>query len=345
MYCIRRPFRLSVIVLFFLSVFCLELFSQEVISLEAESGRYSLGRYLYLLEDPTTELTIEDIAGKPLKEFTLCTANEPNLGFTGSAYWVKFYVQNNSPNQEWILEHAYPPTDQIELYSPDGTGSYTALFSGDSLVLSERPIRHYNFLFPFKPSSGICEYYMRFKSQSTSVIALRIWSKQVLIERDLSGQLLLGAYFGLLFIMIFYNLLIYISSKESSYLHYILFVTSHFIFQLCMTGLGGIYLWPENPWLINHALLFFASLSVVFSITFTIVFLQTKKNAPRLHLLLNILLGLSIVSCLLSIITSYAFSIVVTNVLLMLVSVSVITSAVIIYKKGYRPARFYLIAS
>jgi diguanylate cyclase (GGDEF)-like protein len=344
MYCISRSFRQPLFILLFLSVFCPILFSQEVINLEAKSGRYSLGRYLYLLEDPAAELTIKEIARKPLEEFTLYTGNEPNIGFTGSAYWVKFHVQNNAPDQEWILEHAYPPMDRIELYSPDGTGSYTVLISGDNLALSERPIRHYNFLFPFKPSSEITEYYMRFRSQSAMVMSLKIWSKQALIERDSSGQLLLGAYFGLLLIMILYNLLIYISARENSYLHYILFVTSHLLFQLCMTGLAALYLWSKNPWWTNHALLIFASLSVIFSITFTMMFLQTKKYAPRLHLILNILLGVSIVSCLLSIITSYAFSIIVTNSLLMLVSVFAITSAVIIYRKGYRPARFYLIA-
>ena len=79
------------------------------INLEAKSGKYSLGRYLYLLEDPTAELTIKELARKPLEKLTLCTGNEPNIVFTSSAYWVKFHVQNNTPNKEWILEYAYPP--------------------------------------------------------------------------------------------------------------------------------------------------------------------------------------------------------------------------------------------
>ncbi len=319
---------------------------QNTIVLTTAKGEYNLGGYLYLLEDRKGELTFKEVSSLS-ESFIRHMEDEPNIGFTRSVYWIKFYIHNLAPDQEWTLEHSYPPMDLIELHIPqDETGeTKTVQRSGDLIPFNERPIPHRNFLFNLNPPRGkTSAYYLRFKSESAMVFPLKIWSREAFTAKDSISQLILGLYFGLLIVMILYNLLIYISSKELSYLHYIIFVTSHFFFQMCMTGAAAVYLWSRNPWWTNHSLVIFSTLSVAFAITFTREFLHTKKWVPRIHLVLNCFLALSFFNCASSLFVSYAVSIIVTNSLLLILSVVFIITAITTYRKGYLPARFYLIA-
>jgi hypothetical protein len=89
-------------------------------------GEYPLGLYLEILEDPTGQLTIEDITSPEYNtRFRPRQQAVPNLGFTDSVIWTRLRLRNEaSLNRQWWLEIGFANIHYADLYtpSPDGPG-------------------------------------------------------------------------------------------------------------------------------------------------------------------------------------------------------------------------------
>jgi hypothetical protein len=62
-----------------------------------EQGVYPLGLHMEILEDPSAELTIENVSSPDFDErFTPSQAQNPVYGFTDSVYWVRLELDNEA---------------------------------------------------------------------------------------------------------------------------------------------------------------------------------------------------------------------------------------------------------
>ncbi len=321
---------------------------EEVITLTNDQSRVLLKNSIYLLEDPEGNLSLEDVL-ENITAFQIHPSAEPNLGFSRSKYWAMLIIVNNSDRENWFLELAYPPFDSITQYIVEGPRPGAEIISrgktGDAVPLSEKnnPYRTHVLPLPIKP--GEKRYvFLELKSESSFVLPLRIWQGEAYYKNNSKGVLLFGIMFGFFLIMALYHIPLYFSSREKSYLFYSVFVTVYFFFQTGMSGLASVYLWPENTWWISRALPFFGSLSIFFTLIFTREFLQTKKNTPVLNKVYFGLLLISGIDTLGAFIIPYYIAIQSTNYLMSFVGILYTISAVAAYRKGFTPARYYLIA-
>ena len=87
-----------------------------------DQERYPLGLHLELLEDPSGELTIEDVTSPEFDlQFEASQMETPNYGFTDSAYWIRLGLRNESTLVErWLLELGFANMHYVDLYSPLG---------------------------------------------------------------------------------------------------------------------------------------------------------------------------------------------------------------------------------
>ncbi len=319
-------------------------FAEEPIVLSDEHSNYALGGHLALFEDPGGELSVSDVLS-PSGNFIVSPDNEPNVGFTRSVYWVRLKVVNNSSVDSWVIEHTYAPMDFVDLFRVADGKVVSAAQSGDRVPQREKAIPGRTSLFSLDVPRGTTrELYIRFESASSMVFPLRIWSEDRFAEKERNARFYLGLYFGFLLVMVAYNFFIYASTREKSYLYYVLFVASNTVFQACFLGVAQVYLWPENVWWTDHALVLFASLAVAFSALFTRSFLQVKIRAPKYALAIDLCLAVSLTNSVISLFVPYSISIMVTNTILVVFSVAYVAVAVVILKRGYTPARLYLLA-
>ena len=319
------------------------LWSDPVIVLEPGAERPEMAGTLLLLEDSSGRMTLDDALAARAK-FTLWKDKEPNVGFTSSAWWARLALDNRSGHTDWLLEHAYPPMESIQLFVVRDGKLVRSYVSGDSVRYDERPAQTRTFVFPIDPGTGITEYYLRCSTQSAMVFPLRVWHRESFAVQESQNQLLLGMFFGLMAVMVLYNLFIWASTRERSYLYYVLFVASHILFQACVLGAAVVYLWSRSPWWTDHSLVIFASLATAFSALFTREFLQTRRWVPRLHRVVNGCLIIALVNCVASLLMPYRVSIVVTNTTLIVFSVVYVVTALSTIRRGYHPARLYLVA-
>lgn len=318
--------------------------AQEPVILTDEAGKYPLGLHLSYLEDPTGQLTIEDVTSPGLAgQFIPSNEKIPNFGVTSSAYWVRFQLVNQaSASTQWRLEVDFPSIHAIELYLPDRE-SYIRKRTGYVFPFSSRDVSHHNFVFDLPLASGADKtFYMRVENAAMS-LPLTVWSLEAFSLKNQQEYLWLGFYYGILLIMLVYNLFLYLSLRDISYLYYIAFIGSYIIYQGALTGLTNQYLWPEVTWLNYFIIPLSAEFVIIFLLKFSSEFLLTKTQTPTLHRIINICV---VIWALLIIPTPFVGAIIIAPELpLALFSLLLMWGAgVITWLRGYRPARYYLLA-
>ena len=331
-------------------LFCLPLLASAV-EFDEFTQSLPLGRSLQVFEDPSGQASIADVraqaaAGnfKPHDKATL------NAGYSRSAFWLKIDLHyrptNPSAQRSWLLELAYPPLDHLDLYLPDAVGDYRLVRqTGDALPFASREIRQNNYLFDlaFKPDQQRTVY-LRLSSEGSIQAPVTLWSSTAYLEDQPVRLYVLGIIYGVLLGMLVYNLFIYLSVRDTSYLYYIFYIASFGLYQLSVNGAAVEYFWPDNPWWANAATPFFIGCAGLFGSQFARSFLQTKNHSRWLDRLLIALIVFGAVVIGLSLMTSYGLALRLATTLALTFTVVIFAAGILAWWRGLRVARYFIIA-
>ncbi|WP_322844914.1 7TM diverse intracellular signaling domain-containing protein [Pseudomonas sp. B33.4] len=331
-------------------LFCLPLLASAV-EFDEFTQSLPLGRSLQVLEDPSGQASIADVraqaaAGnfKPHDKATL------NAGYSRSAFWLKidlhYRPSNPAAQRTWLLELAYPPLDHLDLYMPDASGDYRLVRqTGDAWPFASREIRQNNYLFdlPFKPDQQQTVY-LRLASEGSIQAPVTLWSSTAYLEDQPVRLYVLGIIYGVLLGMLVYNLFIYLSVRDTSYLYYIFYIASFGLYQLSVNGAAVEYFWPDNPWWANAATPFFIGCAGLFGSQFARSFLQTNNHSRGLDRVLSGLIAFSAVVIGLSLMTSYALALRLATTLALTFTVVIFAAGILAWWRGLRVARYFIIA-
>ncbi|MCU0663602.1 MAG: ATP-binding protein [Myxococcota bacterium] len=308
-----------------------------------------LGKELDILEDPTTKLTVEDVTlGPQASEFRVNEKAKPNFGFTKSAFWVRFSLQNNKDvPQDIILELDNAILDEIALFQMSESGGFSVQTLGDRHPFGNREIRNRNPVFKLHvPAKTTHTFHARLFTDGSMNIPLLLHKPDAFFAIDHNTQIAFGFYFGIVFVMGLYNLFLFFAVRDRTYIYYVVFIIGVSFFNMTISGLAYEYLLHSIPWrtFVDKSLLFFIALIGGPGCLFTISFLKTKEIFPRLHKLL-VGLALSFAVLFVAIILG-PYGPISLLCALMTVTWGFVLTGTGIYAlaKGYRPARFYVLA-
>ena len=308
-----------------------------------------LGRVMQVFEDIGGQATLADIRArddlfKPHNKDTL------NAGYSHSAFWLKvdlsYQPLNPQIHRTWVLELAYPPMDNIDLYLADASGNYRlAERTGDALPFDSRQIKENNYLFELNFSPGQSQtVYLRVASQGSVQAPLTLWSAQAYLEEQPVRIYILGLIYGVLLGMLVYNLFIYLSVRDTSYLYYIFYIASFGLYQLSVNGAAVQYFWPNNPWWANASTPFLIGSAALFGCQFARTFLHTATHSRWLDRALMLLMAVGVLVMVLALTTSYAVSLRLATGLALAFIVTIFTAGVVAWVRGLRVARYFVIA-
>jgi signal transduction histidine kinase len=149
--------------------------------------------------------------------------------------------------------------------------------------------------------------------------------------------------------MFFYNLFIFFTVCDANYLYYVFYILSVGFTQVTLLGYTYKYLWPDFPRFANQSLILFAAFAGISIVLFLRKFLQVKKYAPLLNKGLNIIfIGYAIAVALRLfadhniIYNNISYNL--ADILAGIIGFYSLIIAIIISLKGYRPAKFFLLA-
>lgn len=317
------------------------------LEVDDDTSQVLLTPYFEILEDPSREWTLTQArAAFDSNDPITVPEGVPNFGITQSHYWFKLDVQSVASTRiNWLLEIEYPLIDEVTLYSPDGSGQYTESRAGDQVKFSERNVAHPTLVFsvPLEPRESR-SLYLKVATSGSVQLPARLWRADAFAIEAKNDYIILGIYYGIMLAMMFYNLFIYLSVRDVSYLYYICYVFNIAMYTFANKGFGTQYLWPESPALGTYSVTSFAYVAAIFGLLFCKSYLHVDQYSPRLNKLLSLLIGTTVVTILLPFVAPYPVAIIAGTLNAITVAFILIFSGFWMMLKGQRAARYFFVA-
>ena len=173
------------------------------------------------LKDPSNELNIEQVAHS--KDF-IKHSNKFSLGYTSDALWLKVDLKNNSSKEDFILsinEHFYEKANMH--YFDESEKSWKLLENGVFTPIKQRDIQTPKLAFNFKLTQNSSQtIFIELKGKYPYFGNIAIYSKDYFFtSKLLSIDSFFIFQFGILFIIIVFNLFLWLSLKEKVYIYYV----------------------------------------------------------------------------------------------------------------------------
>ena len=312
------------------------------------SGYENLASNLSFIEDKESKLTVDDVY-RSLDDFRWIDNREDelNLGFTESAYWFRMTMKNDEATKfSGVLGIEYPLLDDIQIYQvTDGGRPWPLAEVGDLKPFSERAITHRNFLVPVEQRAGTSVIYLiRVKTTSALQLPLYLGNERDYLVDDFDWMIGQGVFYGIMLIMAAYNLFVYISVRDKTYLYFVAYVIGFSAAVASIQGIGFQYIWPENIGFQSKCISWFILMSIFFGGMFAEGFLSLKKHDALLSKGLGVLNGVAFFAAVLVPFIEYKYSIQIAIVMAILGATVFMVIGAILAIKGVQGAKYFLVA-
>lgn len=252
-------------------------------------GFIEVGPRMGMLTDASRSLTFDQATTRPETWQALNRAS-PNFGFTRDAYWFRFQMDNITGQElPRLIELPIPFIDEVNFYHLAGDQPMASYVLGDKKPFAQRIVKHQNFVMPIQLRPGLNQIYIRLASAGTLEAPFRIWDPERFHEANRDENLIQGVLIGILLIMVFYNLFVFFSTGDISYIFYILFVASFLLLHLTLTGFTFAYAWPNAVRWNSIAISTFMASTGIFACLFTNSFLKLKEFSRPTWILMSTL--------------------------------------------------------
>ncbi len=316
----------------------------EAIEINRDFQKTAINRQLSYWIDPTNSLDISTISSPAFNHRFTPVDQKTSFGYSRATFWFQFTTNNSTvENQLWYLEHQYPVIDEIDFFQP-APGGFEVFHSGDQRRFSQRPIQYRTTVFPVNNPPGRQTYFIRMKSGGTMAIPLTAWPAAAFERHKNFDTAFQWIYYGIMLATIFYNLFIFLSVREASYLYLIWFIICSSFFTMAHNGLAYQQFWPDSPYWANVCHPFFGFGTIIGQIFFARAFLATRQNAPVFHRLFQLLVMIGSLLIFTPFVLEYRFATQFSVIYAALCSISMIVGGVTLLFKGLRQARFFISA-
>lgn len=322
------------------------VYASNIIEVDDEHDEHiCISNDLEYFEDEKGTLTIQDVSSPDFdNKFTINKRYYPQNTSLKSTYWVRVKIKHNNTSQKlWLLEFYDQTIDYVEAYIPDDKGQFQKTTFGDLTEFENRTYQHKNFEVKiFNTGKDVNVYYFKVRSAHLINIIITLRSINRFIYYALNEYFLFGVFYGMMLVISFYNFIMYLAFRENQYLAYIIYVLNLALYEMCTDGIGYQYLWPECPHWNQIAYGIFIYTTVISALVFTSRFLNLKIRAPFLYTIVwYVVLARTMLFLYSLCINRELFGYTVLEVIPL--SFAFFCGVSSLYK-GYRPARFFVIA-
>ena len=272
----------------------------------------------------------------------------PNFGYTSAVVWMRFSLPRSAG--PLALEVSFPSIDHLELHVPYRTPKgieYRVQRSGDQQPWNTRAVRHRHPVF-LVPAADLADApaYLCLQTQSVLTAPVYLWRPDALYSADRDNQFAYGLFYGLVVALFLYNVMLWLSLRDRTYLWYVLYVAAFGVGLAAFDGFAFQYLWPGSVWWANHALGTALCATLLFGTLFARAFLDTRLIATRLDPVLLGIVALAAFGALAAATGAVSYSVIMRGLSAVATGAAMLVLAIAAHAllRGYRPARFFLLA-
>jgi hypothetical protein len=209
----------------------------------------------YLLLGEDFDLFVDTLSVVPFKDLSakedLFTSDHELVEIiheTGANYWMRFNFIESDTTEKKILEVITPQTEHLVLYVPKQGGGYDRFETGYLQPYREREYDHKNFIFDFQKNTDFSRpFYLKMHSSNKVALLMKVRSQKYFTAYSLKEYFSLGYYYGILSLLILYNLFIFVYVRKPVYIAYSFVVLFSIGLSMSDDGLGFAFIWSNHP--------------------------------------------------------------------------------------------------
>ncbi|BAO75526.1 7TM diverse intracellular signaling domain-containing protein [Winogradskyella sp. PG-2] len=208
---------------------------------------------------------------------------------------ISFAVKNDSDKvKNLILEFSNALIKEITLSKIENNTSIPLYKTGIDYTVSQKPLEHRLFAFPIKlEANETSTYRITLKKEvgKPLVTSAYIKSESTFNKQGSIQQVLIGLYYGISLLSVFFSLFVFYYLRKSSYLIYAAYIIFLGLFISSYTGLFSQLFLNESD-LFNkykHYVLF-SEISLLLFVVFSQKILEAKVHTPKLKRTMDVLL-------------------------------------------------------
>lgn len=313
------------------------LYAQKKVELEDNKQQYFVsGMHIKVWKDKDGAIQPSQLVGKAFNEDIIDYQENPD--WREADWWFKFSVKNNSSSYQWFIEIPDFHIENVAIYYPDRDTIIEAGYAGN---FDKRFYQHKNFVFDLNLLPGEEKvYYCKMASSEPFGSLIKIRSARFLMQYSLGEYILLGFFYGFLLVIALYNLFVYFSIKDKSHLLYVFYVIAIASRALMEDGLGFQYIWGDFPFVNKVFKEITPLLLLVCFAGYSRYFLDLKEKFrvyDRYLLLLTA--GYLVYFTFALFFPPFRYE----WMIYAIPFVGIYIIAILVYKRGYKPARFFII--
>jgi len=330
---------------FFLFLASTVVYSQ-VITVDRNLPYLSLGRSVTYFADHGN-LTIDQVLEKSKQGlFVRSAADVLNFGNSKAAFWIKISYINKTQTSAYLIVDMSSIED-IDFYSHLSSGKFIKIHTGSIAPVNPKVVTASNYIFTLPDNSYNTDkqiVYLRLKTDNILLVPLKIVVSEHLLKGLNLTERLESVYIGILSALFFFNVFVFIRSKDKIYCYYSIYILSLFIYMVCYFRGYGYYLGDDFRIFINTYPYIFLGAGSIAGIAFSYSFLNLSVLIPQSKLIIQLLTGCWIFIILFCLLGYKSHSSGLVQVLTATTSLVVWLLGIIAYYKGYKPALYYVIA-
>ena len=268
----------------------------------------------------------------------------PNVKSDGSIFWFKFnsIIKDKKP----VLTINNPILETVTLYT-----FFNKILIDSSIVSNLKPYDNRN-----KKTTSISfainqdhfneelTFFIKVTSNNQILLPVNIDESDLLLENETFKNLIFGIYFGIILVMLFYNLFIYLTVKDISYIYYVMYILFVGLTQAVFNGYAFKYLWPNNIWMSEHGLTIIGALSGISMAYFVIDFLGLRNNRKYTVYIYYGFITIYTLAILLNVFNQLQLSFNITDLCAGLITFFTLYVAIVAVIDGKRTGKFFVVA-
>lgn len=272
----------------------------------------------------------------------------PNFSLSSATHWIR--VQLHNPGKEPFKGYfaiKTPHQDYISALIVDNQGRKRQIVTGDRTEHNTRPVKHRHFHFPVElAESETNTLYFQLRSHDGffEIMPLELICEESWSSRSLTESMLFGLYYGAAGILMFYNLALFISTRDRRFASYTLYLFSFTCWNLSFTGYAFEFLWPESPKWNNQFLALSTILTFWCFSLLGIHFMNLKQTAKTLY---RVVVGINAVLLLpfaMTVLDHYAAAFTITFAVITILFLAIMGVSAWLALKGLRVAQIFFAA-
>ncbi|HYG04223.1 MAG TPA: sensor histidine kinase [Chryseosolibacter sp.] len=328
-------------VFLFLIITWSSAYGQDPFILDAASSVYRLDTVVSVYLDDTHQLTIDDVSAPNFQSRFEQRKENLTFGYIDPTLWLKVELQNGDA-RSWLLEIPAPFLERVEFYQIADNNKPVYGVSGYYVSFDERNTKNTGHVLPLTfGTDRTTTVYIKITGLSPKTFPMFAIEKETYLGQTRWEDLGYGVFFGILAVMFFYNLFIFLSLRQTNYLLYICTIVCTFFIFASASGYAGKFLWPQHPHLNYYAGRLSLPVLTIFLSIFTIRFLEVKEYSRAMYYALLALIPLSVIALVL--ITTTALSSAGNN-LVALSTFIYIATGIICRIRGNNTANYFIAA-